>query len=171
MFDFVDERFDLLVQNQAVATHSWELEVSGLMTEPRFLTARRVPRLSEEAWSLWREGLDILAHSVADSPLADARIILHHSPWATVYRDPAGAVRSLDDNVELWAGRTVSIAAHNILLQRFRDAFVSVFPQAEVIQFPHLRVADSEHAWGLSPFHYIPEYYRAAWLELEALGI
>jgi hypothetical protein len=32
-------------------------------------------------------------------------------------------------------------------------------------------VADEQHRWGLSPFHYVPDYYRTIWEQLRALGV
>jgi hypothetical protein len=30
---------------------------------------------------------------------------------------------------------------------------------------------DPGHRWGLSPFHYTPDYYSEIWAQLHALGI
>ena len=32
-------------------------------------------------------------------------------------------------------------------------------------------VTYADHEWGLSPFHYVPEYYAEIWRQLEALGV
>ena len=36
IFDFIDERFDLLSLGGPIATHSWELEVSGYLSQKTF---------------------------------------------------------------------------------------------------------------------------------------
>jgi hypothetical protein len=73
--------------------------------------------------------------------------------------------------MELLPGRPADIAAHNALLARYEAAFTALMPPMEQIAAPSHRLADDNHLWGLSPFHYVPAYYEAVWGQLEALGV
>ena len=171
IFDFIDERFDLLHVAGALATHSWELEVSGYMAQPAFDLAMPVNRLSEACDRLWIEAAGELLALIRATPLSSARLVLHESRWATHQRLAGrGASRVLED-VALWGGRSVEIERHNALLARYQTAFAALAPEAAVVAAPSLRIADADHRWGLSPFHYIDDYYTEIWRQLRLLGV
>ena len=49
---------------------------------------------------------------------------------------------------------------------------LAALPQAVRVAAPTaLQLADSRHRWGLSPFHYVEDYYRDIWRQLQALGV
>jgi hypothetical protein len=172
IFDFIDERFDLLAVGEGLATHSWELEVSGYLTQPALAQRRTAPRLSPACDLLWNDALGELAGFLAATPLAGARLILHEAQWADAYRGANGRRVGLPDAFEVLPGRTASRAGHNALLARYQSAFRRQLPQAaSVVAQPALRVADPDHRWGLSPFHYVEDYYRDIWRQFQALGV
>lgn len=170
IFDFIDERFDLLAVDEAAITHSWELEVSGYLAQPALSHARPIPRLSDACENLWRASLGALAARIAATPLQEATLVLHAAQWAESWRDLTGALAPLPDETEIWTGRPTSRAAHNALLARYQAAFLEVFPQAKVVSAPDRRIADEGHRWGLSPFHYVEDYYAEIRRQLAALG-
>jgi hypothetical protein len=170
IFDFIDERFDLLAAaGGALAVHSWELEVSGYLDQPAFRHALRVPRLSDACDSLWMDALVELTGFLEATPLREAALILHQSRWADRWRDADGAIHAFE-NVEIWTDRPADIGQHNALLERYRSAFKAAAPHAVEISVPE-RLADATHRWGLSPFHYTDDYYREIWAQLRELGI
>lgn len=172
IFDFIDERFDLLAAGDGLATHSWELEVSGYLDQPGFSRRRGIPRLSAACDLLWNDALREMAALLASTPLSGARIILHEAQWADSQRSASGRTTPLPDGLELMPGRPASRAAHNDLLARYQTAFRARLPQATVVAADQrLRLADPAHRWGLSPFHYVEDYYREIWRQLQALGI
>jgi hypothetical protein len=170
IFDFIDERFDLLSAGGGLVTHSLELEASGYLAQKAFRGARPVPRLSGAADRLWRSAAGEFAALVRATPLRDAQLILHAAQWATTRRDGRGSLEPVRD-VEILPGRPADIAAHNALLSGYEAAFAEVMPPMARIAAAEHRLSDPDHAWGLSPFHYIPEYYAAIWGQLEALGV
>lgn len=170
ILDFIDERFDLLSVGGATITHSWELEVSGYLAQPALSSAQPIPRLGETCESLWGRSLGGLAELIASTPLQDATLILHAAQWAETWRATSGTVAPLPDETEIWTGRPTSRTAHNALLARYQAAFLQVFPQAQVVSAPTFRIADEGHRWGLSPFHYVEEYYAEIRRQLAALG-
>ncbi len=171
IFDFIDERFDLLQQDGAVATHSWELDRLGLIGGPGLAAPAVVGRLSPQADALWRDGLAKIAGLLNTGPLAQTTVILHHAQWARTYLDAAGAPGRFDDSVPMWPG-AASLAANNHLLRHYRDLFIQAVPRTRVVQAPsRLMVADAGHIWGLSPFHYVRGYYADVWRQLRGLGV
>jgi hypothetical protein len=171
IFDFIDERFDLIRTPRTLVTHSWELETSGYIRQAAFEGARIVPRLSSACDLIWRDALGELAAVIEATPLRDARKILHASQWATTYVDTDGAVRSFGDEVEVLPGRPAPIAAHNALLDRYQDAFRHALDPAVVRATPEATRADAGHRWGLSPFHYGSDYYAQILGQLAELGV
>lgn len=170
IFDFIDERFDLLSVGAALATDSWELEVSGYLEQKAFAEARPIPRLSAACDRLWRQGAAEMAAFVRATPLKDARLILHSARWSDRYRDTRGRQRSIPIS-EVLPGRPARIDEHNRLLAAYEAEFTALMPPMLRVEAPDDRLSDEAHQWGLSPFHYTPPYYEAIWRQLEALGV
>ena len=170
IFDFIDERFDLLAVGPALATHSAELVRSGYLAQAAFQYRRRIPRLSAACDRLWLEGASEFAALIRATPLRRATLILHHARWATHQRGPAGEIAPIRD-VEILGGHGVEIAPYNDLLARQEAAFRDLMPPIASVGADAFRLADSAHRWGLSPFHYVPEYYDEVRRQLDALGL
>jgi hypothetical protein len=171
IFDWIDERFDLLVLDSGLAfNESWDFIERGLGKLPVFAAARRVARLSDEAWTLWNAGL-VRLKQWKDVALPDCTVVLHRASWASRVRSATG-VEHLPDATLIMPGVSASRARHNDLLDRYSARFLQVFPEARVVEAgPELRDADAHHVWGVSPFHYVPAYYQAIAEQLQALGI
>lgn len=170
IFDFIDERFDLLSAGGTLLTHSWELEVSGYLKQRALKGARRIDRLGGACERLWMAAALELAALIQATPLRTAQLILHSARWADHTRDPDGRDRPIGA-VEALPGRPIPLADHNALLARYEARFLELMPQAAVVAAPTHRLADPGHQWGLSPFHYVPEYYAEIWQGLAALGV
>ncbi|MBR0673831.1 DUF6270 domain-containing protein [Neoroseomonas soli] len=172
VIDFIDERFDLLDAQGVLLNESLELIESGLPATVALAAARRVARLSQQAWQLWERGLLRLRQAWDQQPaLAGCRILLHASYWAEDIVTGDRRER-LPDTCEILLGRLTSRAAHNALLRRYHECFQQVFPEATVITPPAaLRVADAAHRWGPAPFHFIDPYYHAFASAAAAAGV
>ena len=171
IFDFIDERYDLLVAGKAWAAHTWELETSGYRAQEGLRDARTVPRLSDACDWAWADAAAEMASFLASTPLRDATLILHSAQWADTYRTRKGKVRALDDVFLIHAGRPGPRAQHNALLSQYQGCFLATVPGVRTVTAQDHRVADEAHRWGLSPFHYVPEYYREIGDQLRALGV
>ncbi|WP_411289188.1 DUF6270 domain-containing protein [Phenylobacterium sp.] len=170
IFDFIDERFDLLSVGPSLVTQSWELEASGYLRQRVFKGARRIPRLSPACDRLWLQAAGEFAALVRATPLRDARLILHVARWADRRVGRQGRPAPLTD-VEILPGRPADVGQQNDLLARYEAAFTELMPPMERVDAPGQRLADDAHQWGLSPFHYVPQYYAEIWRQLEALGV
>lgn len=170
IFDFIDERFDLLAVGRALAANSGEMVRSGYRTQRAFDAVRTVPRLSDACERLWLEAAGEFAALVRATPLARAQFILHGARWADRQRRADGRIEPIE-NVEIIGGQAAVIAEYNALLARQEAAFEALMPPMARIDADAFRLADSEHRWGLSPFHYVPEYYDEVRRQLMALGL
>ncbi|HEY9217103.1 MAG TPA: DUF6270 domain-containing protein [Phenylobacterium sp.] len=172
VLDMIDERYDLLAVGEAIVTHSWDLKVSGYLSQPWASAARRIPRTSAEAAELWKTAAGRFAAALEASSLADVPVILHEAQWASDYLDAAGQRHRLTDTVEIWEGLPASIAEHNALLAGYGAQLAEAFPKLlRVGADPAAHVADAEHRWGLSPFHYVRDYYAQVRDQLRQLGV
>ena len=170
IFDFIDERFDLLSVGDSLITRTWELETSGYLGQRALAGARPVPRLSPACDRLWLAAAAEFAALVRATPLHRATLILHAAQWATDRRAADGDLQPLE-GVELLPGRPADTAAHNALLTAYENAFIRLMPPMSRVAAPDRRVADAGHSWGLSPFHYEKPYYDAIWRQLRGLGV
>lgn len=170
IFDFIDERFDLLAADGALANISGELVRSGYMAQPALAAGRRMSRLSAACERLWMDGVAEFAAVVRATPLRDAMFIHHEARWATHQREPNGRLSPIT-GVEIVGGQPAEIAPYNALLERQEAAFRAVMPPMARIDASGHRVADPAHRWGLSPFHYVPEYYDEVRRQLCELGL
>lgn len=171
ILDFIDERFDLLEQGGAVATHSWELDRLGLIGGPGLEAATLVGRSTPRADLLWREGLARFAAVLNSGALTETQVILHHAQWARIHVDAGGAPGRFEDLAPVWPGRA-SLTAQNALLRHYRDLFLQAVPRTRVVHAAsQFLVADARHVWGLSPFHYGRAYYDDVWRQLRGLGV
>ena len=169
IFDLIDERFDLLSVGGTTCAHSWELEVSGYLSQKAFAGARPIPRLSDGCHRLWSRGAGEMAALIRATPLSQATLILHSARWAEQARQ-GRRLAPLPPH-ETRAGRPERTADHNRLLAAYEAELLSVMPGMQVVAAPEHRFADPAHRWGLSPFHYVPAYYEAIWTQLAALGV
>lgn len=170
IFDFIDERFDLLAADGALANVSGEMVRSGYMAQPALAAGRRLSRLSPACERLWMDGVAEFAAMVRATPLREAMLIHHEARWATHQRAPDGRLSPIT-GVEIVGGQPAEIAQYNALLGRQEAAFRAVMPPMARVEASDHRIADPGHRWGLSPFHYVPEYYDEVRRQLGRLGL
>lgn len=171
IFDFIDERFDLLASGGGLATHTWEMDVSGYLARPALAGADTIPRLSPACDALWDSAAIEMASWLKATGLRDSTLILHSARWANRYVDLQGQAHDLPDETTILEGRTALRSRHNALLARYDTAFLQAVPGLRVAQAADHHVADEGHRWGLSPFHYVEAYYRAIWEQFRAAGV
>ena len=170
IFDFIDERFDLLSVRGALATRSAELLRSGYLSKTPLRSGQKIPRLSGACDRLWLDAAGAFAGLIRGTELRRAVPILHSARWASHQRLATGRTSLLRD-VEIMNGEAADIAAYNGLLARQEAAFLDLMPPMHRIDAEAFRLADPNHRWGLSPFHYIPEYYNAVRSRLSDMGL
>lgn len=149
LLDLIDERFNVVSLGGSLAT--WSSEFSKLeLAKESFGPVFRPGDIRRA--ELWHEG----ARRLVDLVGAD-RLILNEVYWAEL----------LADGQEL--PRQESIRAANALLANMYSSIRS-FGVHRCISYPqeYLR-ADPDHKWGVSPFHFVPQFYNATIERLETL--
>lgn len=169
IFDFIDERFDLLSVGPALVANSGEMVRSGYRTQPALEKVRTISRLSDACDRLWQAAAVEFAAMLRATPLTHARLILHSARWAEFQRRSDGRIAPIE-RVEIIGGQRAVIADYNALLERQEATFESLLPVAKV-DAGAFRLGDAQHRWGESPFHYVPEYYDEVRRQLGALGL
>lgn len=138
LLDLIDERFAVVFADGVPVTLSGELaSVSSEMGAQLRLKADSPTREP-----LWRSGVERL---FALAP--PGRVILNKVFWAT-----RSEVGPLEDQERISAANSTLESMYRYLIERWNP---------RVIEYPDgLLVADSQHKWGASPFHYIPAVYE-----------
>ena len=170
IFDFIDERFDLIAVGDSLAVRSAELDRSGYLRQPSLRSARTIPRQSAACERLWTDAAGAFAALVRGTELSRAVLILHAAQWATEQRQADGSRAAIRD-VEITTGRPADIGTYNDLLARQETTFKARMPPMHLLDAGQMRLADPAHQWGLSPFHYVADYYDEIRRQMVDVGL
>lgn len=144
--DPIDERFPLANFTDAgVVTVSQEF--TKLQTPPSSYSLTNFP--SDEHWQRWQAGWASFV-KLLDGYGIRERLIIHRAQW--VERVQGSDVPTTDSGVitcaNQWLDRAYARMGEDIPTERF----VSVSERHQV--------SDPNHRWGISPVHYVEDYYR-----------
>jgi Family of unknown function (DUF6270)/Heparinase II/III-like protein/Heparinase II/III N-terminus len=154
LIDLIDDRFDLVeFRPGCFATASSEF-VRGLKNRPR---GRIIRSASKEFFELWKRGVQNFVQFL-DAQRKTNKLLINRVFWAECYADGSPI-----DGVD--AG---SIARANAGLQKKYEFLENILGSKCFIDYSkELLVADREHKWGLSPFHFVQNLYLHTLLELD----
>lgn len=155
LVDIVDERHGVhLMPDGGVITRSIDaLAIPEIRAE--LDRGRHVPFGGPEHYALWSEGAIRLAGLLSRLGLLERTVVLQ-VPWATVSSEGAPTPESMG------MGATTANRLSKPYYSRLRElGFCVLEIDAAGV------VADSDHRWGLAPFHYAASVYREI---LERLG-
>lgn len=141
LLDFIDERFNLVRTGSSVFSFSGELERAGFT-----LGERDVFGPGSAAFEhLWLAGFERFVREVPPQ-----RILLNKAYWA-LGTDEAG-----NNFSKSW------VEKNNAILDRLYK-LVELNWSLPTIEYPPvLMVGDSQHRWGVAPYHFIPAAYGHA---------
>ncbi len=145
LIDFLVDRLHLAEIDGKLVTRSVEFLRSGIKPD------RVINTFSDQYLKLWKEGVDNLFNTVSNTVGLEA-IKINKVYWTNT------ATNSQDSIMlnEKW-----DIEKNNEKLNTMYEYVESILPQSSIIGVSKdLLVADSNHKWGLSPFHYTDDYYR-----------
>lgn len=147
LLDLIDERFSLLRRpDGSVITLSTEY----MRCAPRPLPGTAVRGDSTARYALWKAGLDILLRRLQRKD-ALRKVLVSRVFWAEA--DAKGRP------FEAFSAEQVQQA--NQFLARCYADLEAVLGRDAFIDYPgELLVADCDHRWGISPYHYIPALYE-----------
>lgn len=145
LIDFLVDRFHLAEIDGKRITRSAEFVRSGIKPD------RLINTFSDQYMQLWREGIDNL-FSVVDQKVGLSAIKINKIYWSNIANTPQDTIL-LNDKWE--------IEKNNKKLDTMYDYIEKILPPSNIIAVnKELLVADSNHKWGLSPFHFTDDYYR-----------
>lgn len=157
LLDLIDERFNLLeTPGGGVVTVSQEY--AGAMEQQ--LTGRVIPAFGARHVTLWREGFATLIEALREQGRLD-RLRVNRVFWAsqTASGEPLAGFEPAE------------IAAANAFLRARYDDIARALGDAVFLDYaPDALRADPAHRWGLSPFHFVPEFYFTQVAALRAAG-
>jgi hypothetical protein len=152
LVDLVDERLNIWVDDfDHVITLSSELSQTGFLNQGHI--GRVVVSGNEEFWERWLQGWSLFVERLRYLGKLH-KLVINKVYW------------SLETEAGQEFGESYPaqrILSANKLLKRMYDRIEIDVSRGQIIEFPTslLRSADS-HKWGVSPFHYIDDYYAAA---------
>lgn len=148
LLDLIDERFSLLQIDGALVTMSGEFMKTGIRGDPERLIASG----SEAHVTAWKRGFARFLDTVGAE-----QVVVNKVFWAT------------HDNFGEPLERQEWISHNNATLARMYDHIERV-ARLRVIAYPDsLLVAEREHKWGVSPFHYTRAMYMHTLAQLGRL--
>lgn len=140
IIDFIDERFPVLKTFDSYLTRSREYVKSELVI-------KKVTLSDEERLEIWNQKIQEFIKDLNN--YGPQRVILHKAYWQVKYRDKSGQIQDFEDE---------EIQKNNQLLDQYYRMIEEGVKGINLIELDGF-VADENHQWGLSPFHYEEGYY------------
>lgn len=139
IIDLIDERIRVAEIHDGLIALSAEAARAGFTGRGSVILTPTDPGFMDR----WKESADLLGEA-----LQGRHVILNKAFWATA--DETGC--DLDEQFQ--------VKAHNGVLSEMYRHLEKIL-DCSVLDHPDkLLIADSQHRWGLSPFHYIDGFYR-----------
>ena len=155
LLDLIDERFDLLETPDGIVTLSREY-ADAVGRRPMGLV---IPAFGARHVALWREGFALLTMALREQGRLD-RLRVNRVFWAS-------QTASGEPLVGFEPARTT--AANRFLRARYEDIARALGDAVFIDYTADALRADPALRWGLSPFHFAPEFYAAQLLALRAV--
>jgi Family of unknown function (DUF6270)/Heparinase II/III-like protein/Heparinase II/III N-terminus len=149
LIDLIDERFSLFeFENGALVTQSNEL-ISGSFDKSSE-SGRSVASGSEEFFRLWETGWNSFIQLIKDSDQIH-KIRINKAFWANETADGQSFSPNFpEEKIK---------SANNFLSKLYERISQDIAENQFLISDRSLLVGSTHHRWGLSPFHFIDEYY------------
>ncbi|MFY0544177.1 DUF6270 domain-containing protein [Brevibacillus sp. H7] len=160
LLDFIDERFDLYRVIRSYITRSNELVNSKVM-ESSFKDFEQIRRQQETTHLLWEQACLTFIQKLTEIVSA-SKVILHEAYWSEQYWDHQ-ELKHFPDNM------LPGIKRMNDMLRRYHSFFKQNLPGIHVIS--GTSYGDSQHIWGLSPYHYHDEYYKTLYNQIHDIAL
>ena len=143
--DFIDDRFNIVGDLSGGATYSNEFR-SGMRCSDDSLILSG----SDVYLDLWNVGLEKFISAVKGLGIVD-RIVLNKVFWA----------EKIDDlGVDFEKYLIKSKSSNNYLKSRYDVIERKLIGIKSISYSENLFVAKSSHKWGISPFHYVDDFYQ-----------
>ncbi len=156
LIDFIDERFSLLSIDNTLCTLSNEAISTGILK--KYNNNRVINSDTEEFYKMWVDGWRKFIKIMKENGQLE-KVVLNKVYWAEttisgVNFEPTYQKNKIDK-------------MNDFLNKLYLIAEKDVLPQNVIKHSKKVMVGADKHQWGLSPFHYIENYYQDS---LEFLG-
>lgn len=147
IIDFIDERNKIIKYRNHYFTQSEEFINSNLS---KILTGTTLERESPDTIKLWKENCLLFIEKIKQV-FKPGHVVLHKALGKEKYYH----------GIEILPFSFINrIRINNGLLEEYYGFFESHFPGISVIDLNNKGyLSDKDHKWGLSPFHYVSDYY------------
>lgn len=143
--DLIDERFHLAVVGGKLVTCSSEFNSTNIYFNGVIDT------FSEEWYQLWCQGIECFFDNLNERKCLE-KLIINQVYWAQKQED--------GNIIDCKKFSPQIISRYNHKMQRMYKFLEKHLNKEQFIQFDEdILRADSNHHWGLAPFHYCQEYY------------
>jgi hypothetical protein len=158
LVDFIDERFDLLLDERCrPITMSNEAMLGGLSAERGTI----VRSGTDHFFSLWEQGWARFIRTMKTFGRLN-RVALNRVYWSSKTEQGVDYLPSYPQ---------AGIDRANDFLERMYERAFSDLKGHQVLQFGQaMLVGSDKHKWGKSPFHYCDGYYSQALAQLRTIG-
>lgn len=146
IIDFIDERFDLLQHENSIITRSIEFINAQIESKYNF---KKIPRFIDSTQTLWQKSWIKFTETLLNH-FTPENIILQKARWSESYMENGTKISFSDQD---------QIIRNNNILDSYYTFFVNNVPNCKQIKIQNTCIADKNHKWGVSPFHYQEEYY------------
>lgn len=155
LVDFIDERFDLFIYNDGgICTVSNELISAGF--NPKSEGGQVIKSGSDEFFHLWEYGWKRFIN-IADDLRFRHKIRINKVFWASMTTTGKGFKTYSNEYIQ---------ASNDNLSRLYNRVANDIWPWQFITANPKHLIADEDHRWGISPFHYIQVYYNNTLSEL-----
>lgn len=153
LIDFIDERFNVYSYKNSIITKTNELVQSEF---PAHHDKELIEKQRKDVSTI--EMTDDISRFVMrlSEIVPPSNVILIKAFWAEKYLDKDGNLRFFDKSTKF---SLENIRVANSKLNEYYRQFVKSNPNCHIIE-TNAPVADINHVWGLSPFHYQENWYR-----------
>ena len=153
VIDFIDDRFGLVeIEERVFVTNSFELRNAKITDS----NSRVISAKSDEFFDLWAKGVDRFLEFAKDNDFLD-KIVINAIFWANNYEDGLEITNYPSTSYD----SQEYIKSFNDLLKKQYNYLADKLNSNQFIYYPKdLLVADPNHKWGKSPFHYGNEVYE-----------
>lgn len=142
IIDFIDERMNVLKTEDSYVTRSREFVNSKLDLRGKILS-------DADKLMLWERCSARLIEDLSNS-VRPEQIILHKAYWKKQFRGKDGEIHDFNNS---------EISLNNLYLKHYYEIIEKNIKGINVIELEDF-IADENHVWGLSPYHYEESYYK-----------
>ncbi|MFB3170024.1 DUF6270 domain-containing protein [Neobacillus sp. 179-C4.2 HS] len=164
IIDFLVERISLLSNGNKYITRSKELSTSGLLTNKKYRLGKVVSRKADDMVLLhtWFNACDQFIDCL-QKKFKPHQIILNEVYLTEHYLDNS-EIKNFDEK------QTEGIRETNAMLKMYYSYFKGKYPGINFINISKENsVGDINHQWGLSPMHFVDDYYLEARQQLNKI--